>query len=101
MAINTCNDKPMPTVFQLMAFLLELNKNEIRMSTAIPNAPLNKVDMENPWLGIISATSSWGILSVIVEPMATLSESAGNELWPKATEQTSKSKSKLWVFFAM
>src|SRR6056297_1168537 len=91
----------MPTVFQLMALRLELNKNEIKTSTAIPKAPRNKVVMVKPWVGMISAASCWAMFSVRVEPMATLRESVGNEFWPKATEQRSKSISKLLVFFAM
>src|SRR5690606_33790011 len=90
-----------PTVFQLMAFLLELNRNEININTAIPSAPRQRLLRENPWLGMMSEVFWAEMSSTMVVPMATLRESVGREFWPKATEQRSRSIRKQLVFFAM
>lgn len=53
-AITTWKTRPIPTVRQLMAFRLALNKKAIRISDANPIAPRIKEFKEKPSMGIIS-----------------------------------------------
>ena len=55
-AIISWKAKPIPTVFQLTALRLLLNKKAIKISVIIPKTPRQRLFKENPWLGIIVET---------------------------------------------
>ena len=78
-AINSCKESPIPTVFQLMALRFELNRNAIRMSTAMPSMPRHKLLMLNPPLGTISAVFSRTSLYVTESTISTARESWARE----------------------
>ena len=82
-AIKSCNANPIPTVFQLIALLFELNKKEMRISTAIPNAPRHRLFIEKPWLGTNSGVSWIVRSSIMVVSTAALSDSGVSEFCPK------------------
>ena len=94
-AIISWKSNPIPTVFQLIALRLLLNKNAIKIKLTIPKAPLQKLVNENPWLGII--------LSTLVSNRATLSSFFGTKLkrisFPEKTRV--ESVSSVILYFSM
>ena len=68
-AMTNCNTRPIPTVFQLMAFLFELNKKANSKRTSIPKMPLPRLLRLNPSLismsiTLLAETSSTKVVSV-------------------------------------